>query len=480
MGTLQTLTVHEIAEGLEQKTFSAREVLQDCLEQSKKIDPSLHAYMELLEEQAAAQAEAADERRARKAVLSSLDGVPIAVKDNFCMQDVRTTASSRMLDNYYPPYDATVVRLLREAGAVFIGKTNMDAFAHGSSTETSDFFTTSNPWDIGRLPGGSSGGSAAAVAADMTIGSIGSETAGSIRQPASWSGVTGLKPTYGRVSRYGLISMCSSTDSPGPITKDVRDSALILDILAGQDPHDSTTSPQPKGDYLACLGKPIKGVKIGLPKEYFVDEIEAGVKDAIMQAVATFKKLGAEIVEISLLDPKYSIAVYTIVQRSEVSSNLARLDGNRFGHKRTDFGDEAKNRVMLGTYTLSAGYYDAYYKKAQQVRTLIVDDFNQAFKTVDVIIAPTSPVVALPKGASEETAIFGELMDVLVEPSSMAGLPGLNVPCGFSKPKNGSVAMPVGMQIMGPQFSEELILQVGYAFEQATDWHTKKPQLSQE
>lgn len=474
MTKLNQLTLIEARQKLLAKEVSATELLQTCLDRSKKLDPSLHVYMELLEERALQKAKQADEALAR-GEQSELLGLPMAIKDNFCMEGIRTTASSKILDDYYPPYNATVVKRLEQAGANLFGKTNMDAFAHGSSTETSDYFTTLNPWDTSRLPGGSSGGSAAATSADMCIGSIGSETAGSIRQPASWCGVTGLKPTYGRVSRYGVIAMASSTDSPGPIVKTVEDAALILQVLAGQDEYDSTTSPARVEDYLTEMKKPIQGMKIGLPKEYFVDEIEDGVKQAVLDAVKELEKLGAEIVEISLLDPKYSIAVYTIVQRSEVSSNLARMDGNRFGHPRSHFGAEAKNRVMLGTYTLSAGYYDAYYKKAQKVRTLIIDDYRKAFEQVDAIVAPTSPVVALAVGASEKSAIFGELMDVLVEPSSMAGLPGLNIPCGFSQPDDGQKKMPVGMQIMGPQFSESRLLAIGYAYQQNTVWHLQKP-----
>ncbi len=472
---LYALGVTEALEGLKAKKFTAKELLNSCLERTVKLDPQVKGYLEVLTAYAAACAEESDRRYQSGRDIRALEGIPLAVKDNFCMENVRTSASSKMLDNYLPPYDSTVVKRLKNAGTVIMGKTNMDAFAHGSSTETSDFFTTLNPWDTTRLPGGSSGGSAAVIAADMATGAIGSETAGSIRQPASWCGVTGLKPTYGRVSRYGVVAMASSTDSPGPITKTVRDSAAIFQAIVGHDEFDATSSPKPVEEYLASLGKPLTGLKVGLPREYFVDDIEEGVRTSIMDAVKELEKLGATIKEISLLDPKYSIAVYTIVQRSEVSSNLARLDGNRFGHPRSDFGAEAKRRIMLGTYTLSAGYYDAYYKKAQKVRTLIIDDFNRAFGEVDVIAAATSPVVALPVGASEDAAMFGELMDVLVEPSSMAGLPGVNVPCGFHQPANGQKPMPVGLQIMGPQFSESLILKAAYAYQQATDWHLKRP-----
>jgi len=375
------------------------------------------------------------------------------------------------LDEYVPPFDSTVVSKLKDAGMVMLGKANMDAWAHGSSTETSDYGPSKNPWDLTRMPGGSSGGSAAAVASQEAIGSIGSETAGSIRQPASWCGVVGMKPTYGRVSRYGVVAMASSLDSPGPITKTVEDSAIILQVLAGQDKYDATTSPLPVPDYLKNLKRDIQGLTIGISDDYF-EGVDAEVRAAIEETYKPFEKLGVKIKKLKLFDPKYAIAVYTILQRAEVSSNLARYDGIRYGHDRTFFGDEAKRRVMLGTYTLSAGYYDAYYKKAQKVRTLIVEDFRRAFSEVDLIIAPTNPVPALKLGESANNPMFGELMDVLVEPSSIAGLPGISVPCGLTK-KN----LPIGMQIMGPQFSEELILNAAYKYEQETPWHERKADL---
>lgn len=395
-------------------------------------------------------------------------GIPIAVKDNFCTKDIKTTASSNVLKDYVPVYDATVIKKLKEAGAIILGKTNMDAWAHGSSTETSDFFTTHNPWNLERVPGGSSGGSAAAIASDMTIGAIGSETGGSIRQPASWCGVVGLKPTYGRVSRYGLISMASSFDCPGPITKTVEDASLMLEILAGHDENDATTSPCGISKYLENCQKPINNLKVGFPKEY-LENVDSEVRDSILKALETLKQLGSEIIEISLMDPKYAIAVYTILQRAEVSSNLARFDGIRYGNNRDAFGEEAKRRIMLGTYTLSSGYYDAYYQKAQKVRTLICRDFEEAFKKVDLIIGPTSPTTALKIGDSSKSPMFGEIQDKLVEPSTIAGLPGLNLCCGFS-----SENLPIGMQIIGPQFSEEKVLQLGYIYQKATDWHLKK------
>jgi aspartyl-tRNA(Asn)/glutamyl-tRNA(Gln) amidotransferase subunit A len=376
------------------------------------------------------------------------------------------------LDNYIAQYDATTIEKLKNAGAIIIGKTNMDAWAHGSSTETSDYGSTKNPWNPQHLPGGSSGGSAAAIAADETTISIGSETAGSIRQPASWCGVVGFKPTYGRVSRYGVIAMKSSTDSPGPICKTVDDAAAVLEIMSGHDPHDATSIDEPPWIKPVPLTT-LKGLKIGIPTSYFPKEIQPETKNSIMAAVDTLKKLGAEIVQLpDVLDPKYSIAVYTILQRSEVSSNLARFDGIRYGNDRSFFGQEAKRRIMLGTYSLSAGYYDAYYTKAQKVRTLICQDFDKQFTKVDAIIGPVSPVTALKIGATEGQAMFGEIQDMLLEPSSIAGLPGISIPCGFD-----NIGLPIGLQIICPQKREDLVYQIAKLFEDNTEYHLQKPKL---
>lgn len=458
---LNQLTIKQAQEGLKDKKFSSEDITKACLKQIKDVEPKINAFVTVSEEQAAKHSKSN----------SPLSGIPFSIKDNFCTKDVKTTASSKVLENFIPPYDATVVSKLRAAGVVMLGKTNMDAWAHGSSTETSDFGSTKNPWDISKLPGGSSGGAAASVAADECIAAIGSETAGSIRQPASWCGVVGLKPTYGRVSRYGVIAMASSLDSPGPITKTVEDSAIILNILAGKDIKDATTSPKQVEDYTKQLNDDISGLTIGISDDYFTG-VDQEVSQAIMDALKVYEKLGAKIKKIKLIDPKYAIAVYTILQRSEVSSNLARYDGIRYGHDRSFFGDEAKRRIMLGTYTLSAGYYDAYYKKAQQVRTLIVEDFKKAFNDIDVFISATSPTTALPVGSSKNSAMFGELADILVEPSSIAGLPGINIPAGFSK-----VGMPIGLQIIGPQFSESKILNVAHKFERETEFYKTKPKL---
>ena len=465
---LNELTIIEAQKGLKEKKFSSRELVAACLGRIKKVDPKIKAFITVCEKQALEQAKKADLPSDYK----PLAGIPVAIKDNFSTKGIKTTAGAKVLENYLPVFNAAVIKKLKQAGAIIIGKTNMDAWAHGSSTETSDFFTTHNPWDLKRLPGGSSGGSAAAVIADEVTFAIGSETAGSIRQPAAWCGVVGCKPTYGRVSRYGLISMASSTDSPGPLTKTVSDSALVLQILVGKDELDATTSPKKISDYKKKIDKEIKNLKIGVPKEYFVSGIEKEVEIKVKAALKILGNCGAKIKEISLIDPKYSVAVYTIIQRSEVSSNLARYDGIRYGHNRDFFNEEAKRRIMLGTYTLSSGYYEAYYQKAQQVRSLIIEDFNKAFQGVDLIVGPTSPSTALPIGASQKSAMFGELQDRLVEASTLAGLPGLNVLCGFDKK-----GLPIGLQIIGPQFSEALLFRVGYAYEQATDWHKRRPKL---
>jgi len=456
---LNKFTLTEALEGLKSKKFTSVELVQACLDQIKKLNPKLNAFL-AINEKALTEAKNAD-------ISKPLGGIPIAVKDNFLTMGMPTTASSKVLEGYLPQYESTVTRKLKDAGAIIIGKTNMDAWAHGSSTETSDFGPTLNPWNTGHLPGGSSGGSAAAVAADMCIAAIGSETAGSIRQPAAWCGVTGFKPTYGRVSRYGVVAMASSTDSPGPITKTVEDAALIAQIIAGHDPYDATSSPSHVPN-LAPSTKHLAPLRIGIAKEYLVGQS----KSVVLEAAEQFKELGHKVSEISLLDPKYSIGVYTIVQRSEVSSNLARYDGIRFGHDRSFFGDEAKRRIMLGTYALSSGYYDQYYTKAQKVRTLIIKDFEQAFKKFDLIIGPTSPGPALKVGASIDSPMFGELEDMLLEPSSIAGLTSISVPCGFVD------GLPIGLQITGPQFAEKLVFQAAFSYQQATTWHVQKPQLS--
>jgi len=467
---IKKLTITQTLKDLKAKKYSSVELTQAYLDRIEHVDPTINAYVTVTNEEALKNAKAADEKRAQGSDAALL-GIPLSVKDNFSTNGIRTTASSKVLDGYIPPYDATVVKKIKDAGMVLLGKTNLDAWAHGSSTETSDYGPTKNPWNTDHLPGGSSGGAAATVAADEALAAIGSETAGSIRQPAGWCGVVGLKPTYGRVSRYGVIAMGSSLDSPGPITKTVEDSALLLQVLAGKDPLDATTSSNAVPNYLKNMKDKINGIKIGIADDYFEgvdDEIKAKVEEAIKQ----FEQMGATIKKIKLFPPKYAIAVYTIIQRAEVSSNLARFDGIRYGKDRSYFGEEAKRRIMLGTYTLSAGYYDQYYNKAMKVRTVIINNFNDAFKDVDVIVGPTSPTTALPIGATEGQAMFGELADMLVEPSSIAGLSGINMPVGFSK-----AGLPIGMQIIGPQFGEEIVLRVGYNYEQKNPLYELKPKL---
>ena len=446
---LNKLTLSQASEGLRSKRFTSRQLIQSCLDQIAKVDHDIHAFL-YVNPKSLEEADKAD-------INLPLGGIPIGVKDNFLTTGMPTTASSKLLEGYMPMYDATVVRKLKEAGAIIIGKTNMDAWAHGSSTESSDFGPTKNPHDLTKLPGGSSGGSAAAVAADMCIAAIGSETAGSIRQPAAWCGVTGFKPTYGSVSRYGVIAMASSTDSPGPITKNAVDAKTIYDIIKGQDEYDATTIP----NFKSQISNPEKKLKIGLAKEYLLKEMREDVKKIILDAADKFREMGHEVIEISLMDPKYSIGVYTIIQRAEVSSNLARYDGIIYGKDRTYFGAEAKRRIMLGTYVLSSGYYEQYYNKAQKVRNLIIKDFEEAFSKVDLIIGPTSPGPALSIGTSLDQPMFGEMEDRLAEPSSIAGLTGISIPCGKVD------GLPIGLQIIGDQKSDELVLSLADDYQKA-------------
>lgn len=461
MSDLNKLTIKQAREGLLAKKFSPQELYSDCLSQIKKLEAKLNAFVTVNEK-------IPDHVDLNK----PLGGIPIAVKDNFLIEGGRTTASAKVLDNYIAQYSSTFTARLEDAGAIIIGKTNMDAWAHGSSTETSDYGPTKNPWNTNHLPGGSSGGSATAVAADECIAAVGSETAGSIRQPAAWCGVVGFKPTYGRCSRYGTIAMKSSTDSPGPIAKTVDDAAYILSLVSGYDPHDATSIEEGPWQIPSTLSS-LKNIKIGLPLSYFPPQIQPEVKQAILNSAEVFKKLGAEIIELSdVLDPKYSVAIYTILQRSEVSSNLNRFDGIRYGYDRSYFSQEAKRRIMLGTYSLSAGYYDAYYTKAQKVRTLLCQDFDRQFAKVDAIIGPTSPSTALPLKATEGQAMFGELQDMFLEPSSIAGLAGISIPCGFDNQR-----LPIGLTIVAPQKREDIVYQLAEIFESNTDYHLAKPKL---
>ena len=461
---LHQLSIKEIHQGLEKKEFTVQELLEHLLKRIDKYNPDLNIFL-TINPNAIKHAQEIDKQIAKEGITKPLQGIPVAIKDNFLTKDLVTTASSKLLKRYLPQYESTVTQKLRDAGAIIIGKTNMDAWAHGSSTETSDFGSTLNPWDKGRLPGGSSGGSTAAVAAELVPVAMGTETAGSVRQPAAWCGVVGFKPTYGRVSRYGCIAMASSTDSPGPITRNVHDAALVTSVIAGQDKYDATTSPLPVKKYHTQLNRQdLKGIKVGLVKEYLIDGMDKQVKKLVLDAAEHLKSLGAQVDEVSLLDPKYSISVYTILQRAEVSSNLARFDGVRYAQDRQFFSEEAKRRIMLGTYTLSAGYRDAYYKKALAVRTKIVNEFDQVFKKYDLILGAVSPTPALKKGASAKNPLFGEMQDVLVEPSSIAGLTSISLPCGFVD------KMPIAIQLTAKQFDESTVFSVADVYQQTTDF----------
>jgi aspartyl-tRNA(Asn)/glutamyl-tRNA(Gln) amidotransferase subunit A len=463
---------------------SAVELTRAYLTRMDAVEPALHCHLHRMDEIALAQAAAAD-KRIREGDVSPMTGISVSLKDVLCTVDAPTTAASRILEGYVSPYDATVVERLRRQGAVFVGKSNTDEFAMGSSTENSAFGVTRNPWDTNRVPGGSSGGPSAAVAAAEVAVSLGSDTGGSIRQPAGFCGVVGLKPTYGRVSRYGLIAFASSLDQIGPFTRSVEDAALVLSAIAGHDSADSTSSPLPVPDYRAGLTDDLTGTRIGVAREYSIDGMEPGVEKAVSEAVAQFRSLGAEIVEVSLPHTSYALATYYITAPAEASANLARFDGVRYGLSREagslkemyettrgeGFGDEVKRRIMLGTYALSSGYYDAYYVKAQKVRTLIKRDFDEAFASVDAIVAPTSPTVAFPIGARTDDPVQMYLADVFTIPANMAGIPGIALPCGFSD------GLPVSLQVLGRSFDEQGILRIAYAYEQSTDWHKQRPPL---
>ncbi len=454
---LNKLTLKQALDKLNSKDITLKQIYQDVEQAITDLNPTLNIYL-TQNDQALDQAE--------KRTNQALKGLPIAVKDNFCTKGIRTTASSKVLDNFKPVYESTVTQRLQDAGGVIVGKTNMDAWAHGSSTETSDYGRTLNPRNPEHLPGGSSGGSAAAVAADLCLAAIGSETAGSIRQPSAWCGTVGLKPTYGRVSRFGVVAMASSTDSPGPIGKTVEDTAILLNHLAGFDQYDGTTSPQKVPDFTQFLNKDIKGLKIGLT---YLDIKGLEEIKPYYQAVAKIlEDLGAKVSLVKAMDPTLAIGVYTVVQRGEVSSNLARYDGIRYGEDRTHFGSEAKRRIMLGTYTLSKGYADQYYNLAQKVRTLFIEDYKRLFKQYNCLISPTSPGFAKKIGATEGASMFGELEDMLLEPSSITGLPGISVPCYHDQGSN----LYLGLNIVAPMWREDLVIKVADAYEKATIWNS--------
>ena len=484
---LYELTIEAAADLLQRGEISSEDLTRAVLARIAALDDRVGAYLTVDREGALEQARRADELRAAGQG-TALTGIPLGIKDVICTRGLRTTCASRLLDNFSPPYDATVMQRLRQAGAVVLGKTNMDEFAMGSSTENSGFGPTANPWDLSRIPGGSSGGSAAAVAANMCLGSLGSDTGGSIRQPASHCGIVGLKPTYGRVSRYGLVAFASSLDQIGPLGKSVMDCALLMNVICGHDPRDSTSVSEPVPDFTRLRADGLQGLKIGLPVEYFEAQgLDADVRQAVAGAVATVEALGAETVEISLPHTQYGVAAYYIIAPSEASSNLARYDGVRFGVRREDdgdlldmfrrtrsagFGAEVKRRIILGTYALSAGYYDAYYGKASQVRTLIIEDFRKAFAQCDVLLSPVAPTPAFAIGEKTADPLTMYLSDVFTLCANLAGIPGISIPCGFS-----SAGLPIGLQIMGRHFDEARLLAVAHHFEQATDFHKRKPEL---
>ncbi len=500
---LHELTIHEAHRLLLRGETSSAELTQAVLDRILAVDNQVKAYLCLMPEAALDDAQKADEaiaearREGRLHELHPLIGIPLAIKDVICVQGVPTTCGSHILENFIPPFEATVIEKLRAAQAVFLGKTNTDEFAMGSSTENSAYFTTHNPWDLTRVPGGSSGGSAASVAAGECLGALGSDTGGSVRQPASLCGLVGIKPTYGRVSRYGLVAFASSLDQIGTLGKDVTDAALLLGAIAGYDWRDSTSVNVAVPDYRAPLrpegsSRPfgsdlLQGLRVGVPQEYFVEGMQPEVEQAVQAAIEQLAALGAEIIELSLLHTEYALPVYYLIAPAEASANLARYDGVKYGYRVPDavdlddayrrtrqfgFGAEVKRRIMLGTYALSAGYYDAYYLRARQVRTLIKRDFDEAFEQVDVIAAPTAPTTAFRIGEKVEDPLQMYLSDIFTLSVNLAGICGLSIPCGFDE-----AGLPIGLQIMGPAFGEEVVLRAAHAYEQATDWHTRRPEL---
>ena len=497
MANLWELTVREAHRGLVAREFSSVDLTASCLERIRQVEDRVKAFVTITEDLAQSQAERADQVLAGGRA-TPLTGIPVQIKDLISTKGIPTTCGSRMLESYVPPYNATVVSRLLEQGAVILGKGNMDEFGMGSSCEHSAFFPTHNPWDLARVPGGSSGGAAASVAAGEVIYALGSDTGGSIRQPAALSGVVGLKPTYGSVSRYGLVAYASSLDQIGPLARGVADCALVLDAIAGHDPLDATSVPRPPSGYAAALdgipdgSSPLgpqgtrDAFRIGVPQEYFVEGLAPEVKDRVEDGIRVLESLGASVQPVSLPTTQHALACYYIIAPSECSANLARYDGVKFGYsfqdttdmwealektRRYGFGPEVKRRIMLGTYALSSGYYDAYYIKAQQVRTLIRREFDQVFSQVDALVTPTSPVVAFPLGEKTADPLQMYLVDVYTLPVNIAGLPGLSVPCGFSQ------GLPVGMQLIGPAWSEETLLQIAHSYQQATEWHLARPQL---
>ncbi|MGI0489267.1 Asp-tRNA(Asn)/Glu-tRNA(Gln) amidotransferase subunit GatA [Pantanalinema rosaneae CENA516] len=480
-------SIRTLHQQLVQKKRSAVEITQEALERIAALEPKLHSFLLVTPDRALEQAQQVDARIAAGEEIGLLAGIPIGIKDNLCTKGIRTTCASRILENFVPPYESTVTQKLAEAGAVMVGKTNMDEFAMGSSTETSAYQLTGNPWDVERVPGGSSGGSAAAVAAEECVVSLGSDTGGSIRQPASLCGVVGLKPTYGLVSRYGLVAYASSLDQIGPFGRTVEDAAILLGAIAGHDPKDSTSLNVPIPDYTQFLIPDLKGKKVGVIRETYGEGLDPVVEEATRKAIQQLADLGAEIQEISCPRFRYGLPTYYIIAPSEASANLARYDGVKYGYRTEQadnlmdmytktraqgFGSEVKRRIMIGTYALSAGYYDAYYLKAQKVRTLIKQDFERAFEQVDVLVSPTAPTTAFKAGEKTADPLSMYLSDLMTIPVNLAGLPGMSIPCGFD-----AQGLPIGLQIVANVLREDLIFQVAHAYEQATDWHTRSPQL---
>lgn len=483
---LYELTIHEAHELLKKKEISSRELTESVLDRIEAVEDSIGAYITVTKDQALADAIAADES-IKKGDCMPLTGIPIAVKDIICAKGIPTTCASKILEGFTPPYDSTVVQKLKGTHAVIVGKTNLDEFGMGSSTENSAIKITHNPWNPERIPGGSSGGSAAAIAADMCIGSLGTDTGGSIRQPSSHCGVVGLKPTYGRVSRFGLVAFASSLDQIGPLAKDVTDTALLLNVISGHDTNDSTSVPMDVPDYTKSLEAGLKGVTVGIPTGHDGEGIDPDVADAIQKAIGVIEGLGATCREVALPHTEYSVAAYYLIAPAEASSNLARYDGVKYGlrdkssedllemyrsTRSMGFGPEVQRRIILGTYALSAGYYDAYYGKASQVRTLIVEDYKKAFKTCDVLLTPVAPTPAFRLGEKIENPLTMYLSDIFTISANLAGIPGISVPCGFSQE-----GLPIGLQVLANHFNEEKLLKVAYNFEQATKHHTRRPKL---
>lgn len=494
---LHSLTIHQARDLLQKGEITSTDLTRAILKRIDVVEPRVQAYLTLVADRAIDQAHTADtqwqKHRRDKTLAPALLGIPMAIKDEICTRGVKTTAGSKILHNFVPPYDATVMEKLNAAGAILIGKTNQDEFAMGSSTENSRYHPTCNPWDLARVPGGSSGGSAAAVAADETLFALGTDTGGSVRQPASLCGITAIRPTYGRVSRYGVVAFASSLDQVGPLSKDVHDSAIVLSVIAGYDAREATSVNRPVPDYASSLAvatskSPLSGLRIGIPREYFIAGMQMGVEDAVRAAIRVLEDLGATMHEASLPHTDYSLPAYYLLAPAEASANLARYDGVKYGYRADEnpntemwdvmrdtrgegFGAEVKRRIMLGTYALSTGYYDAYYLKAQKVRTLIKQDFDRALEQVDVIVGPTSPTTAFKIGEKTDDPLQMYLADVFTLAQPLAGIPAMSISCGFAD------GLPVGMQIMGRAFDEERIFQVAYAYEQATEWHKQKPGL---